>query len=68
MKDTCAINLHNVVTVSKAHLGRPVAMLSFQRLNGDLRGTGLRPRLYVSRIAVFNQDSGNSARYNRGTP
>jgi mRNA-degrading endonuclease toxin of MazEF toxin-antitoxin module len=32
MKDTCAINLHNVVTVSKAHLGRRVAMLNSERL------------------------------------
>jgi mRNA-degrading endonuclease toxin of MazEF toxin-antitoxin module len=32
MKDMCAINLHNVVTVSKAHLGRRVAMLSSERL------------------------------------
>lgn len=33
MKDTCAINLHNVVTVSKAHLGRRVAMLRSERLS-----------------------------------
>ena len=32
MKDMCAINLHNVVTVSKAHLGRRVAMLGPERL------------------------------------
>jgi mRNA interferase MazF len=32
MKDTCAINLHSVVTVSKDHLGRRVAMLSSERL------------------------------------
>src|ERR1039457_7246296 len=32
MKNPCAINLHNVVTVSKAHLGRRVAMLSSERL------------------------------------
>ena len=32
MKARCAINLHNVVTVSKAHLGRRVAMLSSERL------------------------------------
>ena len=32
MKVPCAINLHNVVTVSKAHLGRRVAMLSSERL------------------------------------
>lgn len=33
MKNPCAINLHNVVTVSKAHLGRRVAMLSPERLS-----------------------------------
>ena len=32
MKGECAINLHNVVTVSKAHLGRRVAVLSPERL------------------------------------
>jgi mRNA interferase MazF len=32
MKTTCAVNLHNVVTVSKAHLGRRVAVLSPERL------------------------------------
>jgi mRNA interferase MazF len=32
MKHVCAINLHNVVTVSKEHLGRRVAKLSTQRL------------------------------------
>ena len=32
MKTRCAVNLHNVVTVSKAHLGRRVAMLSSERL------------------------------------
>ena len=32
MKATCVINLHNVVTVSKAHLGRRVAMLSSERV------------------------------------
>ena len=32
MKRTCAVNLHNVVTVSKAHLGRRVAVLSSERL------------------------------------
>ncbi len=33
MKGRCAVNLHNVVTVSKAHLGRRVAMLSSERLS-----------------------------------
>ena len=32
MKGACAVNLHNVVTVSKAHLGRRVAALSPERL------------------------------------
>ena len=32
MKGECAVNLHNVVTVSKAHLGRRVGMLSSERL------------------------------------
>jgi mRNA interferase MazF len=32
MKGTCAVNLHNVLTVSKIHLGRRVAMLSSERL------------------------------------
>src|SRR5271167_318273 len=32
MKAICAINRHNVVTVSKAHVGRRVAMLSSERL------------------------------------
>ena len=32
MKGMCAVNLHNVVTVSKAHLGRRVAVLSPERL------------------------------------
>ena len=32
MKGPCAVNPHNVVTVSKAHLGRRVAMLSPERM------------------------------------
>ncbi len=32
MKGECAINLHNVVTVSKTHLGRRVAVLTPERL------------------------------------
>ena len=32
MKGACAVNLHNVVTVSKARLGRRVAALSSERL------------------------------------
>ena len=32
MKHPCAVNLHNMVTVSKAHLGRRLATLSSERL------------------------------------
>ena len=32
MKEVGAVNLHNLVTVSKAHLGRRVAMLSPERM------------------------------------
>jgi mRNA interferase MazF len=32
MKGACAVNLHNVVTVMKAHLGRRVAVLSPERM------------------------------------
>ncbi len=32
MKERCAINLHNLVTVSKVHMGRRIAMLSSERL------------------------------------
>jgi mRNA interferase MazF len=32
MKHPCAVNLHNVVTVSKEHLGRRVAQLDEGRL------------------------------------
>ena len=32
MKGECAVNLHNLVTVSKAHLGRRVAVLSPERM------------------------------------
>jgi mRNA interferase MazF len=32
MKGPCAVNLHNVVTVQKIHLGRRVATLSPERL------------------------------------
>lgn len=32
MKRACAVNLHNLVTVSKSHLGRRVASLSPERL------------------------------------
>ena len=32
MKGPCAVNVHNVVTVSKAHLGRRVAVLSPERM------------------------------------
>jgi mRNA interferase MazF len=32
MKQPCAVNLHNVVTVSKGHLGRRVAQLDERRM------------------------------------
>lgn len=32
MKNECAVNLHNVVTVSKTHLGRRVAALTPERM------------------------------------
>lgn len=32
MERPCAVNLHNVVTVPKAHLGRRVAVLSAERM------------------------------------
>ena len=32
MKSPCVINLHNVITVSKSHLGRRVAAISTERL------------------------------------
>ena len=32
MKNRCAVNLHNVVTISKTHLGRRIATLGSQRL------------------------------------
>ena len=32
MKFECAVNLHNLVTVPKAHLGRRVAVLNDERL------------------------------------
>jgi mRNA interferase MazF len=32
MKQPCAVNLHNVVTVSKEHLGRQVARLDERRM------------------------------------
>lgn len=33
MKGPCAVNLHNLVSVSKQHLGRRVAMLSPERMS-----------------------------------
>jgi mRNA interferase MazF len=33
MKATCAVNLHNAVTVSQQHLGRRVAKLSAPRMS-----------------------------------
>lgn len=32
MKDTCSVNLHNVITVAQALVGRSVARLSAQRM------------------------------------
>jgi mRNA interferase MazF len=40
MKGPCAVNLHNVVTVSKARLGRRVAGLSSERLQEVCRALG----------------------------
>jgi mRNA interferase MazF len=40
MKGECAVNLHNVVTVSKAHLGRRVAVLNGERLREICRALG----------------------------
>lgn len=36
MKNTCAVNLHNVATVSQQRVGRRVAQLSAQADEGDL--------------------------------
>ena len=33
MKHPCAVNLHNVVTVAKDHLGRRVGRLGGERMN-----------------------------------
>jgi len=40
MKGVCAINLHNVVTVSKANLGKRVAALSPDRMKEVCRALG----------------------------
>lgn len=40
MRGPCAVNLHNVVTVSKARLGRRVAGLSAERLQEVCRALG----------------------------
>ncbi|MBI3696662.1 MAG: type II toxin-antitoxin system PemK/MazF family toxin [Acidobacteria bacterium] len=40
MKSPCAVNLHNLVTVSKAHLGRRVAFLSGERMQEICRAVG----------------------------
>ncbi len=53
MKTRCAVNLHNVVTVSKAHLGRRVAILNSERLReicaalGFALGCTLSPKIRV---------------------
>lgn len=43
LKQPCAVNLHNVVTVSKEHLGRRVAQLDERRIRevGDALGFAL---------------------------
>lgn len=40
MKGPCAVNLHNIVTVSKAHLGRRLATLTPERLQEICRALG----------------------------
>lgn len=40
MKSPCAVNLHNLVTVSKARLGRRVATLSSERMHEVCRALG----------------------------
>jgi mRNA interferase MazF len=40
MKGECAVNLHNLVTVPKAHLGRRVAVLNRERLREILDALG----------------------------
>lgn len=40
MKSPCVVNLHNVVTVSKSHLGRRVAALNPERMEEICRALG----------------------------
>lgn len=40
MKGPCAVNLYNIVTVSKAHLGRRLATLTPERLQEICRALG----------------------------
>lgn len=40
MKGPCAVNLHNIVTVSKARLGRRLATLTPERLQEICRALG----------------------------
>jgi len=40
MKNPCAVNLHNLVTVSKTHLGRRIGTLSPERLEEICRALG----------------------------
>ena len=40
MKGRCAVNLHNVITVSKSNLGRRVAALSPERMKQLCRALG----------------------------
>ena len=54
MKDTCAINLHNIVTVSKAHLGRRVAILSSERLR-EICGRWASPSAVRKQISLDSE-------------
>ena len=40
MKSACAVNLHNLVTVSQSRLGRRVARLNAKRMNQICAGIG----------------------------
>jgi mRNA-degrading endonuclease toxin of MazEF toxin-antitoxin module len=40
MKQTCAVNLHNVITVAKKDIGRRVAQLGADRMTEVCRALG----------------------------
>lgn len=40
MKQACAVNLHNLVTVSKKHMGRRLTQLSAERMRDVCRAIG----------------------------